>query len=485
MLRLVRRLLSPLHPRKLALRGLYLAHRLGWHHVWLWLSGLAPRRLAASARWLAACRATLRRRRREPRLTVAVDIAPFWEPLTGIGWYLYRLLEHLAARDDVRLRLYGPSLVDKGDQPEPVVPLPTGPALEEVCWSIPESFSIVHYWLADRLRAREGWLVARDRNDVLFAPNYFLPDRFHGSPGALVATVHDLSVDRVPETMRESTRRDLEKRLRATTAAAAALITDSDAVRGEIVEAGLATADAVHAVPLAPGSVVRRGSRGDEHDDVSAAGPPPRPERAPSRYILHVGTLEPRKDVGTLLTAFDRVRARHPEVGLVLTGGWGWKADALRPRVAEAEAAGWLWPAGYVDQPTLEALYDHAEWLAMASLYEGFGLPAVEAMAAGVPLLLSDLPVLREVGGDAALYAPARDVDAWAALVDRALGDADLRTELAHRARTRAERFDWGRTADATLEVWRRAGADRRRRRLGPRGPGRGQGRGTSQGALR
>lgn len=454
MSRRFRRLLRPFHPRRLAARLLHLAHLLGWHHVRLWLSGLRPSRLRASWRWLAEQRETLRRRRRDPRIKVAVDVSPFWQPLTGIGWYLYRLLEHLAERDDVALRLYGPDLVDKGDQPEPVVPLPEGPAIEVVRWGVPEDFSVVHYWLADRLRAREPRLIRLDGNEILFAPNFLPPPRFAGCPGKLVATVHDLSVEVVPETLRESTREQLVEGLHRTLERAARVITDSEAVRREILELRWddgggdrrrVDPQAVRAVHLAPAA---RRDAGDQDP----------PDDLPPRYVLHVGTIEPRKNLARLLEAWAAARRDLPDdVVLVLAGGRGWKTETLEDALASATEAGWLHHEGYVDDDRLAVLYRHAGWLVLPSVYEGFGLPAVEAMAAGVPLLLADIPVLREMAGDAALYAQPRDVGAWTDLLRRALGDDELRRRMARRSAARAGRFDWRRTAEETVEVWKEA----------------------------
>lgn len=439
----------------------------------LWVSGLRPSRLRASARFLLGEWQKLRRRRSEPRLTVAVDVSPFWEPLTGIGWYLYRLLEAMAERDDVRIRLYGPDLVDKRDVPAPRIELPRGPALEPISYRVPDDFSLVYYWLSDRLRRRERQLVDLDRNRILFAPNYFLPPRLERCRGRLVATVHDLTVEKLPETMRESTRAELQRRLRRTARAAAAILTDSEAVRAEIVAAGLAGAERVHAVPLAPGAV---GGADREAADVDAANVDStveRPPGLPERYVLFVGTVEPRKNLPTLLAAFETWHGTRAggSASLVLCGGTGWKTDDLAPRIEAARAAGWLHHLGYLPEAQLAGLYRDALWVALPSLYEGFGLPAVEAMAWGVPLLLSDIPVLREVGGDAALYAPADDVDAWAALLATALDPpalepGGLRERTAALSAARAECFDWQRTADATVAVWRRAAVEPPRARV-------------------
>ncbi|MEM9594287.1 MAG: glycosyltransferase family 1 protein [Acidobacteriota bacterium] len=450
--------MSPLHPRKLWSRAIHLANLLGWHHVRLWLSGLSPRRLASSVRWLALQGRELRRRRREPRLTVAVDIGPFWEPLTGIGWYLYRLLEHLADSEDVRLRLYGPALVDKGDQPPPVVPLPSGPAVEVVSYRVPEDFSIVYYVAGDLLRAAEDRLVALDRNEVVFAPNFLLPPRLGRCRGARVVTVHDLTVETLPETMRESTRQELASQLRTTVRGATRVLTDSEAVRGELVAAGLAEEGRVHAVPLAPGAASGGAAAADLPTDL------------PDRFVLHVGTLEPRKNLAMLMDVWAEMASSGSPPPLVLCGGFGWKSQPLRDRIEDAEARAtaegkppWLRHLGYVPDDQLAALYRKALWVVMPSLYEGFGLPAVEAMAVGVPLIVSDIPVLREVAGDAALYAPPKDAASWRRLLEESLGDDPLRRRMAEASRARSARFDWARTAAETVDVWRSAAEEVRR----------------------
>ena len=452
-----RRLLAPFHPRRMRDRLMRVAVRLGYNYVRLWVLALSPRRIVATVRWFRWLRATQRRRRAEPRLTVAVDVSAFWEPLTGVGWYLYRLLEHLADRDDVRLRLYGPGFVDKRDVPPPVVELPAGKAIEVVRYLVPENLSLVHYYLADKLRRVQDRLIAADGNRVLFAPNYFLPPWFGRCRGVLVATVHDLSFRKVPATLRDSTRRDLEAHLEDTLARAARILTDSETVREELLESGLIEGTRVHAVVLGPGSAA--GAPGESPPGESLADLPP-------RYALHVGTLEPRKSLPTLLAAWRLLRDVAPEARpagnvapppLVLCGGLGWKSDELEREIEAACSEGWLIHYGYLPDPQVAALYRGALLVAMPSIYEGFGLPAVEAMTAGAPLVLSDIPVLREVAGDAAIYAPPEQPEAWAEALARVIDDAPLRAELIRRGRERVRRFDWQVTADETVAVWKEA----------------------------
>lgn len=460
--RLARRLARPVHPNRLRYYLLYSADRLGIRPAFrrLGAGALSPRRVAATWRWARGIAAAHRRRRREPRLTVAVDVTAFWEPLTGIGWYLYRLLEHLADRDDVRLRLYGPHLVDTPDVPPPAVALPGGPAIEEVTYRVPEDLSLDRGWAAGWLRRRDARLIAADRNLVMFAPNYFLPPWFDRCRGRLVATVHDLSFRRVPWTLRETTREDLAQHLERTMARAARVLTDSETVLGELLESGLADPARAHAVPLGPGPVAAA------HD----AAPPP--AATPERYVLHVGTLEPRKNLPTLLAAWRLLRARGAEPPpLVFCGRFGWKTEELRREMAAAVDEGWLRHLGYAADGEVAALYRHALAVALPSIYEGFGLPAVEAMYAGAPLVMSDIPVLREVGGDAALFVPPDDPGAWADAMERVLGDAELRRDLAARGRARREAFDWRRTAESTVAVWKAAAGLGEVGQVGPVGP--------------
>ncbi|RMH20416.1 MAG: glycosyltransferase family 1 protein [Acidobacteria bacterium] len=421
-----------------------------WHARAFVLSSIAfftPRRIANSWRFARRLRADQLRRRREMRLTVAVDVSALWEPLTGIGWYLYRLLEALAPRDDLRLRLYGPDLVATPDLPPPVVPLPRGPAIEVVRYAVPHDLNVPYVRMVRFLRNRQARLIAADRNRLLFAPNYFLPPSFAAARGRLVATVHDLSFLRVPWTLRETTRRDLETHLKETVARAALVLTDAETVRRELIDSGLVPAARVRAVHLGPGSV-----------GETAAGETSLPPGTPPRYALHVGTLEPRKNLPTLFAAWRLLRRRWPQAPpLVLCGRFGWKTERLSETIDAGRDEGWLHHFGYLEDPQVAALYRGAQLVVVASIYEGFGLPAVEAMRCGVPLLLSDIPVLREVAGEAAEYAPAGEPEAWAEKLHALLKDGARCRELAQRGRERGTRFTWRRTADETVAAWRQA----------------------------
>jgi glycosyltransferase involved in cell wall biosynthesis len=410
----------------------------------------SPRRLAATAAFLAGLARRIHRRRAEPRLTVAVDIDSLYETLTGVGWYLYEILAHLAERDDLRLRLYGQQLAPPppGGPPGlgPSVQLPAGPAIEHVTYAAPDGL-VIPPWRADLLLRRAApLLVAADRNRVLFAPNYLVPPLLRFAAGARVATIHDLAFQRLPWAVRPDTARALGERLERTLLEADLLLTPSLAVANELIAAGVAPAR-VRPIHHGPGQRPPAG--------VLAAAQPP--AGTPARYGLFVGTLEPRKNVATLVTAWRRLHRDGGAPPLLLCGPQGWRSRDLRRLLDEAEREGWLRYLGYVAPAELAALYRGAALVALPSLYEGFGLPAVEALAAGAPLLLSDLPVFHEVAGDAALYAPADRPDLWHQRLRQLLDDDSLRRDLVRRGLQRGVRFDWRLAAAATADAWRDA----------------------------
>lgn len=402
-------------------------------------------RWSRSVRWLRCEVAAQLRRRREPRLTVGIEIASFWEPLTGIGWYLYRLIEHLAERDDLRMRLYGPSSVASDDLEDPVVALPAGPAIELVERGVPERLILPRGWLIRCLRALEPVAIAADRNDVLFAPNYFLPRRFDLASAARVATVHDLAFKHFAWTLRKETLDELDEKLAHAAFEATRLITVSQAVKDEVVAAGLAGADRITPIHHGPGqlAVVEPGSL---------------PAGTPDAFGLHVGTIEPRKNVSSLLEAWQRVRTHLPDAPkLVLCGRFGWKSDETQAQVRRAEREGWLVHLGYVDDTELAALYRRALVVVFPTLYEGFGLPAVEALWADTPLVCSDLPVLREVTRGAARFATVGHPEELAQAIVEVLTDSALQAELVALGRQRVRELSWHRSADLTASVWAEA----------------------------
>ncbi len=173
----------------------------------------------------------------------------------------------------------------------------------------------------------------------------------------------------------------------------------------------------------------------------------------PDKFILYLGTIEPRKNLLTLIAAFNRIRSQLADVSLVLAGGEGWRANAIL-RLADARI---IFP-GYIEAADRPALYGMAEVFVFPSLYEGFGIPPLEAMACGVPTIVSDRASLPEVVGGAAVQVPAANPEALARALLETLNSPTRRAALRQQGLARARHFTWARTAQLTWEILKRYG---------------------------
>jgi len=176
----------------------------------------------------------------------------------------------------------------------------------------------------------------------------------------------------------------------------------------------------------------------------------------PDRYLLFVGTIEPRKNLACLLSVFEAMRAAGLSDGLVIVGRRGWLYDDFFARLEQSPVRDAVLFPGYVPDEDLPAVYSGAQGLVFPSVYEGFGLPVLEAMACGTPVVASNGSSLPEIGGDAALYSDPLDVEGMAETVRRLLCDAELRGHLRTRGLERAAEFSWGRAAARTRAVYER-----------------------------
>jgi glycosyltransferase involved in cell wall biosynthesis len=292
----------------------------------------------------------------------------------------------------------------------------------------------------------------RQRLDLFHGTTNFELPAFTGCP--LVATVHDLIPLRCPEAVSRRYRLLFRLLIGRTIRAARRVIAVSEFTRRDILERYPAGAGKIVVVPngVDPGF----GSVGDPEADRRVR------ERhgITGRYLLFVGVFEPRKNVPLLVDAFEILRHTHPEAAdlqLVLAGGAGWQGAAI----AEAVASRGLEPAvrllGFVPDADLPALYRGATLALVPSQYEGFGLPALEAMACGAPVLSSDATALPETVGDAAeLFTPG-DPGLLARSIAGLIARPERLAQLRERGLARAAVFTWERTAAQTLAVYRDA----------------------------
>lgn len=273
--------------------------------------------------------------------------------------------------------------------------------------------------------------------DVFHATDFVAPP----TRMPLVTTVHDLSYLRVPELGDERLVRYLTASVPRTLARSAQIIAVSASIAAEIAESYPEVRERVVAVP----NGVRQPT-----NLVNCSGRD-RP------VVLIVGTIEPRKNHLSLIAAMNEVRAQIPDAELVIVGRAGWKSDHIIEAIHSGERGGWVTWLDSADDDQLEQAYARASVFAYPSWYEGFGLPLLEAMARGLPVVASDIPVLREVGGDAALYADPANPSEIADRVLTLLCDGTDRETRGSQWLSQSAGYSWRQTAESTRRVYARA----------------------------
>ncbi|MEK7620440.1 MAG: glycosyltransferase family 1 protein [Patescibacteria group bacterium] len=180
--------------------------------------------------------------------------------------------------------------------------------------------------------------------------------------------------------------------------------------------------------------------------------------KLPKRFALFVGTIEPRKNLLALIEGIKDYRDRtHDDLHLVIVGGWGWRSHAVRRRLWKRDTTGWVHQMGYVDAHDLPALYRSASVTTFPSIYEGFGLPILESMQSGTPVITSHTSSMPEVGDDAAIYIDPYNSRDISEALRGLLGSSSLQKQLRDRGIVRAKQFTWEKTARETLEVFKRS----------------------------
>jgi alpha-1,3-rhamnosyl/mannosyltransferase len=348
----------------------------------------------------------------------------------GIGRYTWELCKGLARRDDVESLQYfgrGRLIAD----PEILLEGKKLPRRRRI------------------MRPFRSWQARQTlRSSLVHGPNYFLPASAEGG----IITVHDLSVFRYPETHPAERVRAFERQFTHSMQRAAHIITDTETIRREVIETFSISQDAITAIPL--GVDPRFAPRGAP--TLHQLG------LAPGAYGLCVSTLEPRKKIAELIRAWedlpDGLRSRFP---LVLAGGSGWENEALHDEIEKAARQGWLRHLGFVDEQSLSELYAGTALFIYPSIYEGFGLPPIEAMASGVPVIVADSSCLPEVCGDAARYVDPDDVEEFVRSIEDCLTNSEWRDRAIAAGLDRARNFSWARCVDQTMTVYRKVNSAR------------------------
>lgn len=375
------------------------------------------------------------------KLILSVDPVRF--PLTGIGRYTYELALRLQESPEiVDLRFFAGRRFLSA-LPTAAEASGSGYGLKR---AVQKNFLAVEAYrlLMPLLRKH----ALKGHGDFLYhSPNYYLPP----FAGRSVATFHDLSPFTWSHCHAPQLVRYLQKELKTTLVRADALITDSEYTRRELADYFSWPVERIHTVPLASSAEFHPRSAEELRSALSRHG------LEVGGYSLFVGTIEPRKNIETLLDAYSRLplelRKRWP---LVLTGYHGWRNEAIHQRLESAKREGWAYYLGFVPSEDLPLLFAGARLFTFPSLYEGFGLPVLEAMSSGVPVVCSNSSSLPEVAGEAALMCDAKDTNTLTELIRRGLEDEMWRANAVEQGLLHAAGFSWERCALQTLEVYQK-----------------------------
>jgi glycosyltransferase involved in cell wall biosynthesis len=369
-------------------------------------------------------------------VAVAFDATPLLGVRTGVGTAVGWWLDELAPRPDLRLTAYGLTLKGFRRLPSQLpagvrsgkVPLPAG--------------ALLRAWAVADVPAVEWWA---GRVDVVHGTNFVVPP---ARRAARVVTVWDLTCVRYPELCTPAALRYPALIARAVAGGATVHVT-SRTVADEVAETFQVSPDRLVVVPpgVAPGS---RGSVHSPGSELAGEAPP---------YVLALGTVEPRKDLPSLVRAFDLMAGDHPDLQLRIAGPAGWGEEALRAVIDAARHRDRIVRLGWVPDPA--ALLAGAAVFAFPSVYEGFGFPPLEAMAAGVPVVATAAGAIPEVVGDAALLVPVGDPAALAAALDRALVDGAERERLVAAGDQRVAQHTWTAAGEGMAALYRQAAAGR------------------------
>lgn len=356
----------------------------------------------------------------------------------GIGNYCYELLRAMVGvGEGVALRVYlaGP----------PLEGFPLGPDQAEIRMLRPG-----RAWTLRRL-SRE---LRRDPPDVFLTTGIQVP-LFCACPK--VATVLDLAPMTFPKYF--TWQRRIVGPLRARLAAHTAdrLLAISEATKQDLVRLLGVPDERITVVHLAASAAFRPCEDAATIQRVrDACG-------LPERYILYVGRLQPRKNIARLIQAFELLRQRWPDLPhkLILAGDKGWLYDDIYKAAQRSEARDFIEFLGFVEERDLPALISEADALVLVSLWEGFGLPVVEAMACGTAVVTSNCSSLPEVAGDAALTVDPYDVAAISRAIEAVVCDEGLRRDLEQRGLARARKFTWANTAETVMKALKQSAANR------------------------
>lgn len=363
-------------------------------------------------------------------------------PLTGIGRYAFELIKCLSDEPEISelLFLNGHRLTKQMP-----VAKENSPSTEGL-----KNFIKKNHFASEVYRLTVPWLktkVLRHHKDAIYhGANFYLPPRVE----RCVVTFHDLSIFTLPQYHPHERVRYMRKELLQTIKRAEIFITDSDFTRLELISYFNISENKVFTAKLACSDEFK------PHLEEEIAPVLGKYKLNFKKYSLFTGSIEPRKNITTLLDAYERLPLLlRQQIPLVISGFKGWNSESLHRRFEKGQQKGWLHYLGFTPSNDLPALYAGAVSFLFPSFYEGFGLPVLEAMASGTPVVCSTSSSLPEVAGSSALMCDAMDVETLTSLIMKSLTDTEWQENATKSGLLHASQFSWKRCAAETIVAYK------------------------------
>lgn len=376
---------------------------------------------------------------------IAIDYTPAFEQSGGIGRYVRELTAALAGLDDANAyRLFVAGAAARALPPAPAANFQWRPTAITPRW-------LARIWHRARLPLPvEAFTGAVN---LFHATDFALPSTLPTTRTLL--TVHDLSFVRVPEAASPPLKAYLDAVVPRSIKRADHILADSQATKNDLIDLYKTPADKI---TVLYSGVDQRFRRVSEQRILNSTRS--KYGLADFSFVLSVGTVQPRKNYSRVIRALAELRATGHDLRYAIAGAKGWLEEEMQQTIAISEMEDYVHLLGQVDDEDLPALYSASRMLLTPSLYEGFGLPILEAMACGAPVITSNISSLPEVAGDAAVLVDPVDAAAIRDAIALVESDAALREQLIKQGYRQTEKFSWQRSAAQLLSVYRRLLAD-------------------------
>ncbi|RKD32279.1 glycosyltransferase family 4 protein [Thermohalobacter berrensis] len=376
-------------------------------------------------------------------MKIGVEIQPILKDKTGVGWYTQKILKNFY-NNDFNFEGYGFNFINRNNIKD---------SLENINFNIKIN-KLIPYSIYRRVWAYIPLTynsLFNSKADIYHFFNYIVPPRIKGK---VIVTVYDMVYKLHPETMDKRNFNRLDKELKRSVEKADKIITISKNSKKEIIKFLDVSEEKVEIVH--PGIDIKLYNRDFNREEINKVR---EKYKLPEKYILYLGTLEPRKNISTIIKAYQNLLKKYDtNIYLVIAGKKGWMYKEIFKKVKDYGIEKKVIFTGYVDEEDKPLIYKMSKAFVFPSLYEGFGMPVLEAMSAGVPVITSNTSALPEVVGNAGLLVNPKSTKELTNAIIKVIEDRNSRNKMVQEGIRQSKKFSWKRSAEKLLQVYREVG---------------------------